>query len=245
MPWFKVDDGFYDNPKVKSISRRDRMACLGLWVTAGTWCAKHLTDGRVPVYMVEEFGADLSHGDALVAAGLWRRDSDDYVFHDWHDWQPTRVDTLASREKERRRKEAYRAKKAGNTGQSPAGTQTDGANASQDPDPTRPDPTNISTSAPAVLVTERDFEQAWQYWPKKTERKKSLEKFKTVARRRGVDVLTADIRRFGEAYASTTERQYVPALNVWLNGERWTDDLPSRSKASARNIPKNEEWMYR
>lgn len=80
--------------------------------------------------------------------------------------------------------------------------------------------------APAVLVSESDFETAWAYWPKKTERKKSFEKFKVIARRRGVEELTNDIRRFGEAYARTTERQFVPALVVWLNGERWTDDLP-------------------
>ncbi len=81
-------------------------------------------------------------------------------------------------------------------------------------------------SAPAARVSESEFENAWQYWPKKVERKKSLEKFRAIARRRGVDVLTADIRRFGEAYARTTDKQFVPALNVWLNGERWTDELP-------------------
>jgi hypothetical protein len=107
-----------------------------------------------------------------------------------------------------------------------------------------------NSSAPAVLVTEKDFETAWSSWPKKTERKKSLEKFKAIARRRGVDVLTADIRRFGEAYALTTERQYVPALNVWLNGERWTDELPVGGQAPGRQsrvpagVPKSEAWMY-
>lgn len=75
-------------------------------------------------------------------------------------------------------------------------------------------------------VTESDFERAWIHWPKKTERAKSFEKFKTVAAARGVDVLTADIERFGRAYARTTEKQFVPALVVWLNRERWTDELP-------------------
>lgn len=43
MTWFKVDDGFYDHPKVENLS----MAARGLWVTAGSWCAKQLTDGVI------------------------------------------------------------------------------------------------------------------------------------------------------------------------------------------------------
>lgn len=83
MPWFKIDDGFYDNPKVKAIPRPVRMACLGLWVSAGTWSAKHLTDGRVPAFMVEEFGADDAQAAELVACGLWREVPDGWRFVHW------------------------------------------------------------------------------------------------------------------------------------------------------------------
>lgn len=83
--------------------------------------------------------------------------------------------------------------------------------------------------APAVRVSESDFEKAWVHWPKKVERKKSFEKFKAKAKVRGVEQLAADIERFGRAYAQTTERRYVPALSVWLHGERWTDELPTAS----------------
>jgi hypothetical protein len=86
-----------------------------------------------------------------------------------------------------------------------------------------------NSSAPAVRVSESDFESAWAHWPKKVERKKSFEKFKAAAKTRGVAELVADIIRFGDAYSRTTERQYTPALNVWLNGERWTDELPTAS----------------
>jgi hypothetical protein len=95
--------------------------------------------------------------------------------------------------------------------------------------------TEKKTSSPAV--TESDFEAAWSHWPKKTERKKSFEKFKAVARIRGLDALTTDVVRFGDAYARTTERQFVPALVVWLNGDRWTDDLPGAQPAS-RGTPR-------
>lgn len=154
LAWFKVDDGFYSSPKVLSIRRAQRLPALGLWVAAGTWSAKHLTDGVIPSYMLEEFGAEVSHGDILVTAGLWRRDGEDYVFHDWADYQPVRSDVMANREKERRRKEAYRKKveeSRENTGQSPGGTETGRPSGTKTvsghPDPTRPDPTNKSIKA--------------------------------------------------------------------------------------------------
>lgn len=44
MTWFKLDDGFYDHPKVADLPN----AAVGLWVKAAVWCSKHLTDGVVP-----------------------------------------------------------------------------------------------------------------------------------------------------------------------------------------------------
>lgn len=81
------------------------------------------------------------------------------------------------------------------------------------------------------------FDWAYKHWPKKTERKKSLDKFKTIVKSKNVDELVSDIIRFGDAYAATTEKQFVPALNVWLNGERWTDELPQRDTEHVNTTP--------
>jgi hypothetical protein len=70
------------------------------------------------------------------------------------------------------------------------------------------------------------FDDAYSHWPKKVERKKSLDKFKIAARRIDPELLRQHIIRFGDAYAATTDTQFVPALAVWLNGERWNDELP-------------------
>lgn len=97
-------------------------------------------------------------------------------------------------------------------------------------------------------ATDSDFEKAWSHWPKKTERAKSREKFFQVARTRGVDVTVADVVKFGDAYAKTTERQFVPALVVWLNRERWTDELPARAGGNAPTYvvepkaPEGQRW---
>jgi hypothetical protein len=87
-----------------------------------------------------------------------------------------------------------------------------------------------SSPAPAVLASE--FDRAWAHWPKKVERKQAAARFATVARRMDVTELVAHIIRFGDAYAETTERQFVPALGAWLNGERWSDELPARRQAN-------------
>lgn len=70
------------------------------------------------------------------------------------------------------------------------------------------------------------FEEAWQHWPKKVERKDAFEQFKRAAKRIDALELVAAISRFGDAYAATTDRQFVPALGVWLKRDRWGDDLP-------------------
>lgn len=78
------------------------------------------------------------------------------------------------------------------------------------------------------------FFEAWEYWPKKTEKKASLAKFKVKVREQFAGRpgdLVEQILRFGQAYAATTETRFVPALSAWLNRERWTDPLPAPSQA--------------
>lgn len=92
-----------------------------------------------------------------------------------------------------------------------------------------------------LLVTQgspidQAFERAYARWPKKIERKKSRQAFERAAKTRGLEQLTEDVIRFGDAYAATTDRQFVPALPAWLNGERWTDDPPTPKP------PTQAEW---
>jgi hypothetical protein len=150
MAWFKVDDGFSTSPKVLSIPRTQRMAAVGLWTLAGTWCAKHLTDGAVPSFMLEEWGADVSLGTLLVEARLWSATRSGYQFHAWAEYQPSRTDVEAIREKERQRKQAYREKRTGQQSDSPEGVppgvptgQTEVSQvASGHPIPSHPDPSH-------------------------------------------------------------------------------------------------------
>jgi PAS domain-containing protein len=104
----------------------------------------------------------------------------------------------------------------------------------------------IKAPAPAVLASV--FDDAWTHWPKKVERKQALGRFKAAVKRyaRG-SILDTDeeaatrlarqIAHFGDAYAATTERQFVPALGVWLAGDRWNDELP-QSRQPQQQAPR-------
>lgn len=87
MTWFKVDDSFYDHPKVF-----DAPDCaVALWTRAGTWSARNLTDGFVPAGMPARLCDDPDTAvKELVRRGLWSRTSGGYRFHDWAHYQPSR-----------------------------------------------------------------------------------------------------------------------------------------------------------
>lgn len=115
MPWLKVDDGFESHPKVKTIPRNKRLRAVGLWTLAGSWSARTLTDGHIGPHMLDEFGATKADASQLVAARLWHTTGHDcgvcpqpeenggYVFHEWHEYQPTREKVEAERAEARER----------------------------------------------------------------------------------------------------------------------------------------------
>lgn len=153
MTWFKVDDGFYDHPKIETLS----MAARGLWVTAATWCAKQLTDGVIPAAKVRKLGGTKAQIHALIKAGLWIEMRDDsgakcYAFHDWLDQQPSRESILERRANDAQRKQEARNAKSDKQRKrknvrmdvrtesaAPSAWPSEGESAL--PDPTRPDPT--------------------------------------------------------------------------------------------------------
>jgi hypothetical protein len=63
------------------------MAAIGLWVIAGSWCARYGTFGRIPRAVVAGlFDAERLALD-LVAADLWEVTDDGWKFVHWRKWQ--------------------------------------------------------------------------------------------------------------------------------------------------------------
>lgn len=153
MTWFKVDDGFYDHPKVLGLD----VAAVGLWTLAGSYCARHLTDGVITDRQIRAIGGTRRQAEKLAACGLWSADDAPpserrYTFNDWRDFQPTRDETLSKRQEDAERKRKARESRAAKQGKREnvrSDVQADvqgesvlpGHSApSALPDPARPDP---------------------------------------------------------------------------------------------------------
>lgn len=112
MPWFKVDDGLDLHPKVLAAGN----AAMGLWVRAGAYSARQLTDGEISPEVAALLGTK-AEAKRLVKAGLWVPKDDGYAFHEWELFQPSRVQVMADREASRQRqqraREAARARREG------------------------------------------------------------------------------------------------------------------------------------
>lgn len=150
MTWFRVDDGFYDHPKVLDAG----VAAIGLWTLAGAYCARHLTDGVITDRQIRAIGGTRKQAQKLVESGLWSCDGAPpnarrYFFNDWREYQPSRDDVTTRRRDDAERKRAARAAKAdkqAKPGNVRPDVQPDGARTASDASarsplyPTRPDP---------------------------------------------------------------------------------------------------------
>jgi hypothetical protein len=138
MTWFKIDDSFYDHPKVF-----DAPDCaVALWTRAGTWSARNLTDGFVPAGLPARLCDDPDTAiKELVRRGLWKRTNGGFRFHDWNEYQPA-----AEAVKELRAKRAAAGRKGGqvkaaNAKQPPSNGLASASDvAKQTATPSRPDP---------------------------------------------------------------------------------------------------------
>ena len=79
-------------------------------------------------------------------------------------------------------------------------------------------------------ATERIFDDAYSHWPKRVKRDEALARFVEACKTEDPETLATAIATFGQAYATTTEKKWTPALGPWLYQRRWTDDLPTADK---------------
>ena len=109
MVWFKVDDGLYDHPKWMDLPP----AAQALWVNAGSWAGRNLTDGWVSPTFVRRYPSGTRSAKQLVNAHLWQEGAErdgklGWQFHDWLDYNPSSESVKASREANSNRKAVQR-----------------------------------------------------------------------------------------------------------------------------------------
>lgn len=144
MPWVRLDDGFADHPKVENAGP------LAGWLHVAALCysARHLTDGRIPkskARRLTDIPTPAKHIDALLSAGLWHEDGDDYVIHDYLDYQPSRAEVEKDREAARERMAKARRNKRRSSPEQPSNVPPNSERSSRNrrsdnPIPSRPDP---------------------------------------------------------------------------------------------------------
>lgn len=99
MAWANLDDQFPKHPKVVGLTD----GAFRLHVSGICYCAQYLTDGvvdadTVPLLMPRY---RKQHLDELLTKGRWIRHGDDYEIHDYLDWNRSREQVEAERERKR------------------------------------------------------------------------------------------------------------------------------------------------
>lgn len=152
MPWGKLDDSLYDNPKLDKLGQH-RMAAVGLWAVSISWCNRWLTDGYITIERIRALGGTTRQAEALVMAGLFDRDGEGYRVHDFLAFNDSREEVLARRAAAASRQRKSRGQ---SQGESHTQSQRDIARSHSTPprafpDPSRPDPNpDPAASAPAT-----------------------------------------------------------------------------------------------
>lgn len=103
MAWFNADDKMHSHPK----SRIAGLEAMGLWLLAGTYCTDYLTDGEVPEWFVESWPRGKQLAGKLVKAGFWEAAEDGWQFLSWAEYQRTKEQVLAAKEKAAERKAKF------------------------------------------------------------------------------------------------------------------------------------------
>lgn len=113
MPWLRVDDRMYTNRKVMAASSDGKL----LWLWAMDYSADQLTDGILRPHEVQMLGAMLGLtdwrgiADGLIELGLFERQGDNYIIHDYLKYNPTKEQVIADREANATRQAEFQAKK--------------------------------------------------------------------------------------------------------------------------------------
>lgn len=104
--WVKIDDGFYDHPKVVAAGGLG----TALFVCALSYSARHLTDGFIPAAQVRRLVDVEDPGEVaarLVEVGLWEEGEGGYWIHDYLDYNPSAAEVGERRAKRARGQRLY------------------------------------------------------------------------------------------------------------------------------------------
>ncbi|MFF7067344.1 hypothetical protein [Streptomyces pseudovenezuelae] len=123
MAWSRIDDSLHSHPKIMLVGN----AATGLFVRLISYAGQHLTDGFVPASAARSYGTARLLKALCDAQLLHKVDPDSshtseadltfngpgFVIHDYLDYNPSRKQVHAGREKNAARQEAFRNRRKG------------------------------------------------------------------------------------------------------------------------------------
>ena len=101
---FRVNDGFGQHPKTVGLS----LEAVGLWTLAGAWSMRYLTDGYIPTEAMRSISTRRQPLQDLIDRNLLQPSNGGYQFVDWIQYQRTRDQIEADRERNRKRLAKWR-----------------------------------------------------------------------------------------------------------------------------------------
>lgn len=112
MAWVRFDPGFTRHKK----RLKAGPIANWLWVASVDYCVEHLTDGRLPRGSCSALVAGVSRSalgravKRLLDVRAWERDGEDYIVHDFLEYQVSRKEVKRSREAGKERARKFREK---------------------------------------------------------------------------------------------------------------------------------------
>lgn len=92
MPWVKLDDSFWANPKVLAVGNE----AAGAYVRMLSYCGQHLTDGAIDD-ATSKFIAKPAITRKLADHGFIERNGEGWLIPDFLDFNPSKEQTEAKR----------------------------------------------------------------------------------------------------------------------------------------------------
>lgn len=212
MTWAKLDDQFPTHPKVM----RAGPEAAWLFVAGLCYCARHLTDGLLPKCAVVTL-VSVRNVQRLVAklvdVGLWEDVGDDYLVHDYLEYNPSRADVEGVRDSANVRMNAARSSEERSREQTEEGSS------------------EVHPSRPRPLLTrafDDDFAALWDVYPRHKARADALKAY-SARRNQGVthDDLALAVKHYAaECDSEARDQQFVMYGATFFGPrERWRDYL--------------------
>lgn len=250
MAWVRLDDAFYDHRKFGKAGPLG----MAMWVSAVAWSNRNLTDGKFPRSTAKRIldfegiawgmwsngmfgGGEDAEGIAvaehLVECGLFDRDGDDYLIHDYLDYQRSaaEIKDLSEKRSESGKRgvavrEANRQATANQLAKQTHEQTPSKPEAEPQPQP-QPPPSVRAQNTPASASLDAEFEKFWKTYPRRVGKQAARKVWDKARKTTSTDVILAAAERYRDD--PNRSPQFTAHPTTWLNQGRWDDEpLPDR-----------------